>query len=282
MGVESGSQRILDAMDKGTRIGQVRTATRLLRSHGIRVAWFLQLGYTGETWADLLATRDLVRSGAPGRRRRLRRLSAARHALLRTREGAARRAHELERQRRARDDVPRDVHERASTGACATSCTRKSRRSPPARTPRPRPGSPATRSGASWTRPRPCIAPSRSRPRTAPASASRGRDAGRAHAPPSRRRPGLRRPRPGLRRRVRGLDVRRGAAPGRPPRAPRGVPARRASPRARAAGPERTRSSSRAEGRRVHVTDGAPAMVAQDAREGARGGARRPRDGRAP
>ena len=65
MGVESGSQRILDAMDKGTRIGQVRTATRLLRSHGIRVAWFLQLGYTGETWADLLATRDLLRSERP-------------------------------------------------------------------------------------------------------------------------------------------------------------------------------------------------------------------------
>ncbi len=65
MGVESGSQRILDAMDKGTRIGQVRTATRLLRAHGIRVAWFLQLGYTGETWGDLLATRDLVRSERP-------------------------------------------------------------------------------------------------------------------------------------------------------------------------------------------------------------------------
>ncbi len=65
MGVESGSQRILDAMDKGTRIGQVRTATRLLRAHGIRVAWFLQLGYTGETWDDLVATRDLVRSERP-------------------------------------------------------------------------------------------------------------------------------------------------------------------------------------------------------------------------
>jgi anaerobic magnesium-protoporphyrin IX monomethyl ester cyclase len=65
MGVESGSQKILDAMDKGTRIGQVRTATRLLRSHGIRAAWFLQLGYPGETWADLLATRDLVRSERP-------------------------------------------------------------------------------------------------------------------------------------------------------------------------------------------------------------------------
>ena len=33
--------------------------------HGIRVAWFLQLGYTGETWADLLATRELVRTERP-------------------------------------------------------------------------------------------------------------------------------------------------------------------------------------------------------------------------
>ena len=65
MGVESGAQKILDAMEKGTRVEQVRTATRLLRSHGIRAAWFLQLGYPGETWEDLLATRDLLREERP-------------------------------------------------------------------------------------------------------------------------------------------------------------------------------------------------------------------------
>jgi anaerobic magnesium-protoporphyrin IX monomethyl ester cyclase len=65
MGVESGSQRILDAMEKGLRVGQVRRATRLLREHGIRVAWFLQLGYSGEEWEDLLATRELLRSERP-------------------------------------------------------------------------------------------------------------------------------------------------------------------------------------------------------------------------
>jgi anaerobic magnesium-protoporphyrin IX monomethyl ester cyclase len=65
MGVESGAQKILDAMEKGTRIEQVRAATRLLRSHGIRAAWFLQLGYPGETWEDLLATRDLLREERP-------------------------------------------------------------------------------------------------------------------------------------------------------------------------------------------------------------------------
>ena len=65
MGVESGSQKILDAMDKGIRVGQVRRATHLLRDRGIRVAWFLQLGYTGEGWEDLLATRELLRSERP-------------------------------------------------------------------------------------------------------------------------------------------------------------------------------------------------------------------------
>jgi anaerobic magnesium-protoporphyrin IX monomethyl ester cyclase len=65
MGVESGAQKILDAMEKGTRVDQVRRATRLLRNRGIRPSWFLQLGYPGEIWADLLATRALMREEAP-------------------------------------------------------------------------------------------------------------------------------------------------------------------------------------------------------------------------
>lgn len=65
MGVESGAQHILNAMDKGTTIQQVRDATRTLRAAGIRVGWFLQLGYLGETWPDILATRDLVRDERP-------------------------------------------------------------------------------------------------------------------------------------------------------------------------------------------------------------------------
>jgi anaerobic magnesium-protoporphyrin IX monomethyl ester cyclase len=65
LGVESGSQRILDAMEKGTKLAQVRSATRALREHGIRVGWFIQLGYLGEDWLDILRTRDLVREGQP-------------------------------------------------------------------------------------------------------------------------------------------------------------------------------------------------------------------------
>ncbi|HEX7049389.1 MAG TPA: B12-binding domain-containing radical SAM protein [Longimicrobiales bacterium] len=65
LGVESGSQKILDAMDKGTRIEQILTATRALRAEGVRSAWFIQLGYLGETWEDLLLTRDLIREARP-------------------------------------------------------------------------------------------------------------------------------------------------------------------------------------------------------------------------
>ena len=65
MGVESGSQRILDAMDKGTTVDEVRAATRALKAAGIRACWFLQLGYPGEQWDDVLATRDLVRDERP-------------------------------------------------------------------------------------------------------------------------------------------------------------------------------------------------------------------------
>jgi anaerobic magnesium-protoporphyrin IX monomethyl ester cyclase len=65
MGVESGAQKILDAMDKGTTISQVRAATRLLKDHGIRASWFLQLGYPGEEWPEILATRDLIREERP-------------------------------------------------------------------------------------------------------------------------------------------------------------------------------------------------------------------------
>jgi anaerobic magnesium-protoporphyrin IX monomethyl ester cyclase len=65
LGVESGSQKILDAMDKGTTVDAARTATRLLKAHGIKACWFIQLGYPSEDWEDLLATRDLIRSERP-------------------------------------------------------------------------------------------------------------------------------------------------------------------------------------------------------------------------
>jgi anaerobic magnesium-protoporphyrin IX monomethyl ester cyclase len=56
MGAESGSQKILDAMDKGIKVEQVHTATRLLKKHNIRPAFFLQFGYPGEELADIQMT----------------------------------------------------------------------------------------------------------------------------------------------------------------------------------------------------------------------------------
>lgn len=65
LGVESGSQKILDAMDKGSNVEAARTATRTLQAHGIKACWFIQLGYPSEGWDDLIATRDLIRDEAP-------------------------------------------------------------------------------------------------------------------------------------------------------------------------------------------------------------------------
>ena len=65
MGVESGAPAVLAGMDKGCTVDDARTATRQLRRHGIRPSWFLQLGYPGEEWADIVATRDLIRDERP-------------------------------------------------------------------------------------------------------------------------------------------------------------------------------------------------------------------------
>jgi anaerobic magnesium-protoporphyrin IX monomethyl ester cyclase len=65
MGVESGSQTILDAMDKNLRVGDVRTATERLQAAGIRACYFLQFGYPGEAWPEIQQTISLVRNTRP-------------------------------------------------------------------------------------------------------------------------------------------------------------------------------------------------------------------------
>ncbi|HUE97909.1 MAG TPA: radical SAM protein [Anaerolineales bacterium] len=65
MGAESGSQKILDAMEKGTRVEQIHEAARRLKRAGIRVGFFLQFGYPGETRADIEKTIQLVRACDP-------------------------------------------------------------------------------------------------------------------------------------------------------------------------------------------------------------------------
>jgi radical SAM superfamily enzyme YgiQ (UPF0313 family) len=65
MGVESGSQLVLDAMDKGIMVDQVANARKRLKNAGIRACFFLQFGYPGETWIDLQKTIALVRRLRP-------------------------------------------------------------------------------------------------------------------------------------------------------------------------------------------------------------------------
>jgi anaerobic magnesium-protoporphyrin IX monomethyl ester cyclase len=65
IGAESGSQRVLDSMTKGTKVADLIAARQRLGQAGIRVGFFIQLGYLGEELADLLATRELVARAAP-------------------------------------------------------------------------------------------------------------------------------------------------------------------------------------------------------------------------
>jgi anaerobic magnesium-protoporphyrin IX monomethyl ester cyclase len=65
MGAESGSQKILDAMEKGIKVDQIVQARENLRRQGIRACYFLQFGYPGETWEDIQKTAQLVRDTRP-------------------------------------------------------------------------------------------------------------------------------------------------------------------------------------------------------------------------
>ena len=65
MGAESGSQRVLDRMEKDLAVEQIYAARDNLRRHGIRACFFLQLGYAGETWDDIEATIRMVRETSP-------------------------------------------------------------------------------------------------------------------------------------------------------------------------------------------------------------------------
>ena len=65
IGSESGSQRILDAMERGVTVEQVRNAVELCRQRGIETGMFLMWGYQGEQLADIEATIDHVKACLP-------------------------------------------------------------------------------------------------------------------------------------------------------------------------------------------------------------------------
>jgi radical SAM superfamily enzyme YgiQ (UPF0313 family) len=65
IGSESGSQRVLDAMERGVTVEEVQSAVALCRSHGIQTGMFLMWGYEGEEVDDIEATVQHVKRTNP-------------------------------------------------------------------------------------------------------------------------------------------------------------------------------------------------------------------------
>jgi anaerobic magnesium-protoporphyrin IX monomethyl ester cyclase len=65
IGSESGSQRLLDAMERGVKVEQVQRAIELSRARGIQTGMFLMWGYEGEEASDIEATIDHVKLSQP-------------------------------------------------------------------------------------------------------------------------------------------------------------------------------------------------------------------------
>jgi radical SAM superfamily enzyme YgiQ (UPF0313 family) len=65
IGAESGSQKILDAMDRRVQAIQVQEMIRQCKAAGIETGTFIMLGYPGETRQDIQATIDHLKASNP-------------------------------------------------------------------------------------------------------------------------------------------------------------------------------------------------------------------------
>ena len=65
IGSESGSQRILNAMERGVTVEQVQSAVEMCRSHGMQSGMFLMWGYEGEELSDIEQTIAHVKRSQP-------------------------------------------------------------------------------------------------------------------------------------------------------------------------------------------------------------------------
>jgi radical SAM superfamily enzyme YgiQ (UPF0313 family) len=65
IGAESGSQKVLDAMDRRVKVERVRDMIQLSKKHGIETGTFIMLGYPGETEADIEATIEHLKRSNP-------------------------------------------------------------------------------------------------------------------------------------------------------------------------------------------------------------------------
>jgi anaerobic magnesium-protoporphyrin IX monomethyl ester cyclase len=64
-GSESGSQRVLDAMQRKVQVADVQAKTRLLKQYGIETGMFIMLGYEGEEIRDLEETVEHLKKSNP-------------------------------------------------------------------------------------------------------------------------------------------------------------------------------------------------------------------------
>jgi radical SAM superfamily enzyme YgiQ (UPF0313 family) len=62
LGIESGSQKILNAMRKGITVDRIRAAVSMIKKSGIKAGGFFILGYPGETAEDRMQTLSLALS----------------------------------------------------------------------------------------------------------------------------------------------------------------------------------------------------------------------------
>jgi radical SAM superfamily enzyme YgiQ (UPF0313 family) len=65
IGAESGSQRVLDLMDRRVNALQVRETIQLTRKHGIEAGTFIMLGYPGEQRTDIHETVEHLKLSNP-------------------------------------------------------------------------------------------------------------------------------------------------------------------------------------------------------------------------
>jgi radical SAM superfamily enzyme YgiQ (UPF0313 family) len=65
IGAESGSQKVIDLMDRRVDVNQVRDMIKLTKKHGIEAGTFIMLGYPGETEEDIEETIHHLKESNP-------------------------------------------------------------------------------------------------------------------------------------------------------------------------------------------------------------------------
>lgn len=65
IGAESGSQKVIDLMDRRVNVTQVQEMIQLSKKHGLQAGTFIMVGYPGETKEDIYATVNHLKKADP-------------------------------------------------------------------------------------------------------------------------------------------------------------------------------------------------------------------------